>query len=310
MDKLTEKCFDPASIFFKETSDHLLYPDPDSSAVPQCLKHFEFMGRVLGKAVYDQILLRPQFAAPFLNKLLDRNNVIEDLYTIDPELYKHLLSLKTLAKTDSVDLEDLSLFFTVGTGDKGGVKSEVELIKNGRNIPVTNSNHLEYIYRVAHFKLNSETSRQSKYFLRGFHDLIPVDWIKMFDAHELQMVIGGEQRGIDIENMAKFTSYGGGYHESQPFIQWFWEILTNFTPDQQSDFLKFVTSSSRQPLLGFEFMNPPFCIQKVPLDPAGQKLPTAGTCMSLLKLPPYRDKETMRSKILYAISANSGFELS
>jgi ubiquitin-protein ligase E3 C len=57
-------------------------------------------------------------------------------------------------------------------------------------------------------------------------------------------------------------------------------------------------------------MNPPFCIQKVPLDDAGQKLPSAGTCMSLLKLPAYRDKETMRNKILYAISSNSGFELS
>jgi ubiquitin-protein ligase E3 C len=78
----------------------------------------------------------------------------------------------------------------------------------------------------------------------------------------------------------------------------------------QSDFLKFVTSSSRQPLLGFEFLNPPFCIQKVPLDAAGQKLPSAGTCMSLLKLPEYRDKETMRLKILYAISSNAGFELS
>lgn len=55
---------------------------------------------MLGKAVYEQMLLRPQFAVPFLNKLLDRNNVIDDLYSIDPELYKHLLSLKRLAKTD------------------------------------------------------------------------------------------------------------------------------------------------------------------------------------------------------------------
>lgn len=74
--------------------------------------------------------------------------------------------------------------------------------------------------------------------------------------------------------------------------------------------MKFVTSSPRQPLLGFEFLMPSFCIQKVPLDDAGQKLPSAGTCMSLLKLPAYNDKETMKRKIHYAISSNAGFELS
>lgn len=45
MDKLTEQCFDPAAKFFKETSDHLLYPDPTSSVTPGYTRHFEFMGR-------------------------------------------------------------------------------------------------------------------------------------------------------------------------------------------------------------------------------------------------------------------------
>lgn len=34
------------------------------------------------------------------------------------------------------------------------------------------------------------------------------------------------------------------------------------------------------------------------------------TCMNLLKLPPYTDKAQLRAKMLYAITAGAGFELS
>jgi len=40
------------------------------------------------------------------------------------------------------------------------------------------------------------------------------------------------------------------------------------------------------------------------------RLPTAATCMNLLKLPPYGSKEQVRKKLLYAIKSGSGFDLS
>lgn len=47
------------------------------------------------------------------------------------------------------------------------------------------------------------------------------------------------------------------------------------------------------------------------LDPSCvERLPTAATCMNLLKLPPYQDVRLMRGKLLYAIKAGAGFELS
>jgi ubiquitin-protein ligase E3 C len=311
MDGLTETAFDPSRGHFAATEDQLLFPSPLSAAQDvEHLKHFEFMGRVLGKAVYSGILVKPQFALPFLNKLLDRTCVIDDLFGLDPELYRHLMSLKAIAKEAPTALEDLTLAFTATAPSKGGGSHEVDLVLNGSKMVVTNANFLEYTFRLANYKLNLQTGPQSRAFLRGFRDLIPVDWIRMFDARELQMVIGGQQRALDLANLSDFTAYGGGFHPSQPVIQWFWEVLAEFSPAQQGDFLKFVTSCARQPLLGFQYMQPPFCIQKVPLDAAGHKLPTAATCMSLLKLPDYRDKATMKAKLLYAISSNAGFELS
>ena len=40
------------------------------------------------------------------------------------------------------------------------------------------------------------------------------------------------------------------------------------------------------------------------------RLPTASTCVNLLKLPDYQNKEIMREKLLYAINTESGFDLS
>ena len=94
--------------------------------------------------------------------------------------------------------------------------------------------------------------------------------------------------------------------------------MASMTPYEQSNLLKFVTSCSRQPLLGFGQLNPPFAIQKVPLHDMGveevsehrtSRLPTASTCMNLLKLPQYTSLEELKAKLLYAIMSNSGFEL-
>jgi len=311
MDQLTEKAFDPSQGLFNATADQLLYPSPTSrEAKAGHLDHFRFLGRVLGKAVYSQILVRPQFTTYFLNKLLQRANHIDDLLTLDPELYRHLMSLKSLVRS-GYDLKELTLTFTAASLRKQGKHGQVDLIVNGSDIPVDNSNYFSYIASMANYKLNRETAAQTAAFMRGFHDLISADCIRMFDAQELQMVIGGELRPIDIDNLKAFTKYSGGYHESQPIMKWFWDILRKMTPTEQGCFLKFVTSSSRQPLLGFEYLVPNICIQKVPLHPGQEeRLPSAGTCMNLLKLPNYRNPEILRSKLLYAISANAGFELS
>jgi hypothetical protein len=105
----------------------------------------------------------------------------------------------------------------------------------------------------------------------------------------------------------------GGYHEEHPVILTLWDAVRTFSPQQQRQFLKFVTSCSRAPLLGFKYLEPQLCIQmsgSVLSPDSRERLPTAATCMNLLKLPPYRDFDEMRGKLLYAITAGAGFELS
>lgn len=54
----------------------------------------EFLGRVVGKALYEGILLDYSFSHVFVQKLLGRYSFIDELSTLDPELYKNLMYVK------------------------------------------------------------------------------------------------------------------------------------------------------------------------------------------------------------------------
>jgi hypothetical protein len=50
---------------------------------------------VLGKALFETIVVQPKFAHFFLSKLLSNTNQLSDLPSLDYELYKNLMFLKT-----------------------------------------------------------------------------------------------------------------------------------------------------------------------------------------------------------------------
>ena len=127
------------------------------------------------------------------------------------------------------------------------------------------------------------------------------------NQEELQQLISGVEEPLDIEDFRKNTTYSGGYDDQHPIIIIFWEVLKSLSISQQRKFLQFVTSTERSPLLGFSCLDPKFCIQN---GKDVSRLPSAGTCFNLLKLPPYPSFEIMREKLLYAIESNSGFDLS
>jgi len=54
----------------------------------------EFLGRVVGKALYEGILLDYSFSHVFVQKLLGRYSFLVELSTLDPELYRNLMYVK------------------------------------------------------------------------------------------------------------------------------------------------------------------------------------------------------------------------
>ncbi|GKY92266.1 hypothetical protein MPSEU_000197700 [Mayamaea pseudoterrestris] len=300
---------------FKVTALETLAVNSDLPHEPTLLEHYEFCGRVLGKAIYESILVEPQFCLPFLNQLLGKSNTLEDLKNYDPEIYSNLTKLLN-ATTEEIGAMGLTFELNMGTGRS---MRSVELVRNGGSITVTKQNAITYVHMVANQMLNAETAQATKAFLRGFRDLVPAPWVRLFSAYELQKLISGDDsiKAIDVASLKASMQYAAGYHPSQPIMQWLWEVVEEFNTDQQRKFLKFMTSCSRQPLLGFSSMAPAPCVQQIRLpdemfikDPERvTPLPTSSTCMNLLKLPNYRTKELLRKKLLAAIESGAGFEL-
>jgi ubiquitin-protein ligase E3 C len=137
------------------TASQTLYPNPAAVLLYEDFEVealYEFLGRVLGKALFENITLQPQFSHFFLAFMHGRYNfmnLFNDLATLDEELYKNLMFLKTFEG----DIADLCLTFSV-TDDALGGNKEIDLIAGGSNIAVTSSNRHRYINLVAKYYLH------------------------------------------------------------------------------------------------------------------------------------------------------------
>ncbi|XP_039770984.1 ubiquitin-protein ligase E3B isoform X2 [Ornithorhynchus anatinus] len=319
LEEIIKKVFDPALNLFKTTSgDQRLYPSPSSYIHENYLQLFEFVGKMLGKAVYE---LLGHHHSVFYSS-------VDELPSLDSEFYKNLTSIK---RYDG-DVGDLGLTLSYDEDVMGQLVCH-ELVPGGKTIPVTNENKISYIHLMAHFRMHTQIKKQAAALIGGFRSIIRPDWVRMFSGPELQRLISGDNAEIDLEDLKRHTVYYGGFHGSHRLIVWLWDILSSdFTPEERAMFLKFVTSCSRSPLLGFAYLKPPFSIRCVEVsddqdtgdtlgsvlrgfftirkkEPGG-RLPTSSTCFNLLKLPNYSKKSVLRDKLRYAISMNTGFELS
>lgn len=304
---------------FKETvSDNQIYPNDEiykelSRKIEveknkERLMYLKFMGSVIGKCFYENVLVDVSFAPFFLSKWCSANNTmknsINDLSYLDNELFTNLMKLPNMTPEE---LDSLELNFTMEEKIKGILYKFDLLPPIGESTLVDSSNKLNYIHQVSNFKLNQSLHIQTKFFLEGLFEVINANWLSMFDSFELQMLISGAQNDIKIQDWKENVEYGG-FFDDDITVTYFWEIVTEMTPQERFKLVKFVTSVSRAPLLGFGSLNPKFGIRNS--GRSIERLPTASTCVNLLKLPDYQDKELMRSKLLYAINTDARFDLS
>ncbi|CAJ0598217.1 unnamed protein product [Cylicocyclus nassatus] len=325
-----KQVFDPALNLFLSTAAGVLYPSSTSSVHEDHLALFQFVGRILAKAVYEGIVVDVQLAPVLLAAMLGGRRLcaFDELSQLDPELYRNL----TFVKKYEGDVSDLSLTFSIDEDFMGKINT-VDLVPGGRTIQVTNENKIDYVHRMAHHRVFSQTKQQCRAFVAGAQSVLNPAWLFLFSPHELQFIISGYTSDIDLADLKKHVQYYGGFHGSHRLIKWLWEIVEkDFTADERRLFLKFVTSCSRPPLLGFSYLEPPFSIRCVEVSDdqdqgdtlgsvvrgflalkksqSSSRLPTASTCFNLLKLPNYNKKSVLLSKLRYAIHSETGFELS
>lgn len=276
--------------------------DPASASDPHAAELFKFVGRVLGRAVYDRRTVNLHFSRAIYRFLKNHQVCLQDMEAVDEEYYRSLVWMLNNNITD-VFYETFSVEFEDGNGKK----KVVDLIPNGRHISVTEDNKQEYVNRIVDHKLIGGVRNQLEALRGGFHDVIPRDLIKLFDAPELELLITGTPK-IDVEDWYRNTSYLG-YTASSPQVKWFWDSVRSFNDEQRAKLLQFCTGTSRVPVRGFgqlESHTNTHCFQLAIEKGSTARLPTAHTCMNQITVPRYESYKKLRQQLLIAIS--EGFE--
>lgn len=77
---------------------------------------------------------------------------------------------------------------------------------------------------VIEWRFVSRVKEQMNSFLEGFGSIVPLALLKIFDEHELELLMCGIQN-IDVKDWKKNTLYKGDYYANHIIIQWFWRVI-------------------------------------------------------------------------------------
>lgn len=153
---LAREIFNANYALFISAGDNVTFqPNPQSNINHDHLSYFKFIGRVIGKAICDGHLLDAHFTRSFYKHILGLPVTINDLEAIEPEYYKSL----TQILATPLDLLCLDMTFCAESNEFG-VISTIDLIPNGRDIPVTDDNKQEYVRLIAHHRMTSAIRKQ------------------------------------------------------------------------------------------------------------------------------------------------------
>ena len=304
---LSKEMFNPGYMLFTlAKNDTTLTINPDSGKYnEEHLAQFTFIGRIMAKAIYDGLMLDCYFTRTFYKLITGTSLNYHDMEDYDPEIYNNL---KWLLEND---LTGIDTYLTYSyTHDNLGQMEIIDLIENGRNIDVTEENKFDFVQKLCSSRLYDTIKPQIEAFLKGFYEIIPQKLISIFNYRELELVISGLPT-IDIKDWKLNTIYEN-YNESSQIIVNFWEIIESFDNDERTEFLQFVTGSSKVPIEGFSALQGIGGVNKFKISKSFDKnfdrLPTAHTCTNQLDLPEYPSKEILYDRLTFAIKeGKTGF---
>uniref|UniRef100_A0A668AU24 E3 ubiquitin-protein ligase n=1 Tax=Myripristis murdjan TaxID=586833 RepID=A0A668AU24_9TELE len=270
-------------------SNYCLQINPASTINPDHLSYFCFIGRFIAMALFHGKFIDTGFSLPFYKRMLNKKLILKDLESIDPEFYNSLIWIRD----NNIEECGLEMYFSVDMEILGKITSH-DLKPDGTNVLVTEENKEEYISLMAEWRFSRGVEGQTKAFLDGFNEVVPLQWLQYFDEKELEVMLCGMQE-VDLQDWQRNTVYRHYTRNSKQII-WFWQLVKEVDNEVRLRLMQFVTGTCRLPLGGFaELMgsNGPqkFCIEKVGKD---TWLPRSNT-------------DLLKEKLLFAIEETEGF---
>ena len=142
----------------------------------------------------------------------------------------------------------------------------------------------------------SEFETQIEFIKKGFNSVIPSSIFQHLYWRQLEEMVCGKAT-LDIRALKENTRYED-FKKDDEVIKWFWEWLEKCSDHEKSLYLKFVCGRTRLPKdKNFSYNH----IIKRNYYNDKDSFPHSATCFFTLKLPVYKDRETLEKKMNYAI---------
>ncbi|XP_069014076.1 E3 ubiquitin-protein ligase HECTD3-like [Embiotoca jacksoni] len=165
-----------------------------------------------------------------------------------------------------------------------------DLIPGGSNVAVGYKDRSQFVRLVQKARME-ESKQQIAAMQAGLLKVVPQAVLDLLTWQEVEKKVCGDPE-ITVEALKRLTRYED-LEQSDVRVQYLWEALTNFTNEDRSRFLRFVTGRSRLPA-------------PISVFPDGQDsettdaLPQSSTCSSTLYLPNYPSAKVCEEKLRYA----------
>ena len=168
---------------------------------PDHLHYFKFVGRFIAMALYHGKFIYSGFTMPFYKRMLNKKLIMKDIESIDPEYYNSLVWIRD----NNIEECDLEIYFNA-TFELLGEAKECDLKTGGADIRVTEENKAEYLELICAWRMSRGIEEQTKAFLEGFNEVVPLEWLQYFDERELELMLCGMQE-IDVDDWQRHTIY-------------------------------------------------------------------------------------------------------
>jgi hypothetical protein len=258
------------------------------------LEMLAFVGKLMGIAIRSKEYLALNIPSIIWKLIAGDTPTIEDLEAVDVSIVN---SLKKVVDAEGTDAENFSYVYCLTFTTMSSDLREIELIPGGSEREVKYENRAEYRDRVIQYRLH-EFDRQAAAVRSGLATIVPIDLLTLFSWEQLEEMVCGKAE-IDVELLKSVTEYSSCAPED-PHVQFFWQVMDEFTNEERSALIRFAWGRSRLPLTAAGFSQR-FKIQNLEKQPADGHLPEAHTCFFSIDLPRYSTLEITREKLRYVI---------
>ncbi|KAK3091187.1 hypothetical protein FSP39_017814 [Pinctada imbricata] len=253
---------------------------------PSCreFQKYEWIGQLMGACLRGRenlVLALPSFVWKKLSG--ERVHWTRDYHTVDATEVKLIDSLENM-KEDDFSVLGRTWSTTLCDGSNVVIKMDTE----GNPLKLKYDDRKEYCDKVREIRMN-EGMEQVDAIRRGFLRVVPQAVLDLLTWQEVEHRVSGDSE-ISMEALKRSIHYDD-LEESDTRVKYMWSALENFSNEDRSRFLRFVTGRRRLPA--------PVFVSSGKSD-AIDCLPESSTCANMLYMPNFTSAKICEDKLRYA----------